>query len=238
MMLKLSVGQLALAVLACGVAARAISSPTPLWGVAILSSAVAVCSLALLGALFARGPRRASFAIAAACGWAYLFASLGPWASERIAPALVTGAAIDRLFNAIRRSDTIREMLHLQIEMQHLAMMRRRIARSTSDPQKDPEFLRVREEAEKLRSEIVRLGAIRERYVADTEADPDDPWSSWNRLDWGGPRTGHVPPSKPFRRIGHGLFAIAFALAGGAFGRFIAGRGAADEARPADPTTA
>jgi hypothetical protein len=246
MKLKHSIGQLALAVLACGVAIRAVTSPSRLWAAVVLSTALAACTLALVGALYARGPRRASCGGAAACGWIYLLVALGPWSREQVGPHLATGAAIDLLFGAVRSFDPTWDVMKLQQAQQDLEAEMQRMSKLAGGLQNDPGIVQPDGKwmggiqlkgdwMEVLQSRAEQLRVLRERYEADTAEDPGNRWAAWTRPAWISSNGGPASAWDTFQRIGHGLFAIAFALAGGAFGRFMAKPDPAEGGLPGHP---
>jgi hypothetical protein len=215
MKLKHSIGQLALAILGFGVAFRALTTPSALWGAIILSLALAICTLAAVGGFFARGPRQAAFGGAAICGWAYLFASLGPWAQEEVGPHLITSAAIDLLSTAIRGPSPTEKLLGLLKTRDELRLQMKLIVGTARNPQQDPAMQRMKGKYEVIQAALEKHGVPDDDAI---EVDRVDRWAVWTEPDLFMSTTAEVSASPNFQWIAHGTFAFA----GAAFGRFVA----------------
>lgn len=218
MKFKHSIGQLVLAIVGFGLIFRAVTAPSAIWGAVILSLALSICTLAAVGGLCARGPRRASYGGAAICGWAYLLVSLGPWAKEQIGPHLVTSAVID-LFSATVRgpAPTDEKLVTLLNTRDELRLTMKKVNRASGNSVQSKAMM------QRLEDEYQSIQAAVEKYgVQEDEAGGQDRWVAWTRPDLFLPTGADVSASPNFQRIGHSLFAIAFAFVGGAFGRFVA----------------
>lgn len=137
MKLKHSIGQLALVVLACGVAFRAIASPSALWAAVAFGLATAIGTLAPVGAACGRGRGRAACIGAATCGWAYLLAIYGPWTATEIGPRLPTNACIDLLYASIHRADPA-ESKEVALRRAERAMQMAKYRQLMTNAQLDP----------------------------------------------------------------------------------------------------
>ncbi len=94
-MFRFRLGAMMMVVLVLGVGFAAIRAGTPLWAAVFVTLALLVLSAATVGAALRRGRPRAAWGGFAFFGWVYLLLSLGPGASEALAPHLLTTHAID-----------------------------------------------------------------------------------------------------------------------------------------------
>jgi hypothetical protein len=82
-------------VLLFAVGVAALREADDLWASALFSLTLGILGVAALGAAFRRGRSRASYAGAAAFGWAYMALCFGPWATDAIRPHLATTRLLD-----------------------------------------------------------------------------------------------------------------------------------------------
>jgi hypothetical protein len=94
---RFSLGGLCALVLACGVALAAAKSPTEPWVNGTFSGALLVLGIALLGALFRRGPARVYWIGFAILGWGDMLLAFGPWCDSKVAPLLITKTVCEQL---------------------------------------------------------------------------------------------------------------------------------------------
>jgi hypothetical protein len=99
---RFSIAQLSAVVLVAGFIFAAAHSPTEPWANGAFSLALLVLGLALLGALFRRGPGRAYWRGFALLGWGYMMVAFGPWCDSHIAPLLITKTIGEWLHGSFR----------------------------------------------------------------------------------------------------------------------------------------
>ncbi len=184
--IRISVAGLMGIVLFCG-AGFAASAPSRLVASAMFSAALLI--LGLVTALSRRGRRgsRPFWRGFAACGWAYLLISCGPWFRTEVGPYLITTAALDLAY-----------------------------PRLLADP-----------------SKVADYAILRITYPIESQ------WKVWRGVDQHIDRSirnsdYNVSASASYLRIGHSLFSIVFAYAGGYVAVLLAARDATDD-RPPPP---
>jgi hypothetical protein len=94
---KLSISALMSVVLFTGIGFAALSHPTRLWAALLLNLAGAISTVAILPALFARGPRRAFWAGFAIAGWISLIMNSGSYVGAD--SETLPNAALDILYS-------------------------------------------------------------------------------------------------------------------------------------------
>jgi hypothetical protein len=94
---RVSIAGLMAVVLFCGIGIAAIRSASPLWAGVVMLATLGVMASAILGAIFRRGERRASWVGFALFGWGYLTLAFAPWFSTEVKPMLATSTGIDAL---------------------------------------------------------------------------------------------------------------------------------------------
>jgi hypothetical protein len=89
-MRRFSIATLMAVVLVCGVAVAALRDASDTWAGILLGLTLLMLGIAMIGVLHRRGTRRAFWQGFALFGWCYLALTTGPWASEQVGPRLPT----------------------------------------------------------------------------------------------------------------------------------------------------
>jgi hypothetical protein len=104
---RFSIASLMAFVVLLAVGMAAMRNPTKLWASLLLSIALVVLAIALLGSLFGHGLRRSFWSGFAICGWLYLIVSCAPWFTTEIAPFLFTTACLDLIYPHVAAPEQI-----------------------------------------------------------------------------------------------------------------------------------
>jgi hypothetical protein len=103
--LRFSIASLVGTVAICAVGLACLMFASTPWAGMLLSVTLAALTLALLGVLYRRGERRASWAGFALCGWTYMTLSFGPWFTDYVRPRLVTTNLLEWAYPQLIPSD-------------------------------------------------------------------------------------------------------------------------------------
>jgi hypothetical protein len=200
---KLTIAALMGFVLFAAVAFAALARPSQLAAALLFSGATVVLTIAIIGALFARGPQRAFWAGFAIGGWMYLLMQYGPFFDTAVGPYTFPTAALDVLYDAI--SPPVPQNMPPPTS----AMPGMQMAMPGSGGAPGPGGYGVM---------AGRMGS----YGA-----PPSPsaWDAWTEVDRGRIWNGTRAPMT-FFRIGHSFLCVLAGLAAGLLGRSWAGRAA------------
>ena len=190
--LRVSIAALLGGIALFGVAFTALIHPSPLWGNTFYSLTLGTLTIAVLAAIYGRGRRRAFWVGFSTCGWAYFLAIFGPEPISHAEPNLVTTAILEILYPY-----TIPRAVPGSAQAQAPAPLiasARRVAKTHGDG-----------------GTVILTGAFGGGGKAPVV--PPTPWEIWTTSD----RTMMFNQARPkvFRKIGHSMFCLLFALAGG-----------------------
>jgi hypothetical protein len=199
---RFSIASLLAWVALLGLGIAALRSGSPLWANAWFSLAIGALTVAILAAVYRRGSRRAYWVGFASCGWVYMLLALGPWNESLVGPYLVTTAVLDLLYPHVVPPDAPAPA-----------------AGGTTTTPAPSAMVRAGQGGMKVWL-TGGFGGMAAPFP------PRSPWASWTETDREtgfGTRLGGVSYSIPFsfRRIGHSLFCLLAALAGGALTRHL-----------------
>jgi hypothetical protein len=96
--LRFSIAGLLVFILAAALGLAALSRPSCLWASATFSLLLLFLTVALIGALYRRGHKRAFWTGFLTCGSLYVVLSLAPWFDSHVGPRLITTAMLDLLY--------------------------------------------------------------------------------------------------------------------------------------------
>ena len=188
---RVSIAALLAGIALFGVAFTALIHPSPLWGNAFYSLTLGTLTIAVLAAIYGRGRRRAFWVGFSTCGWAYFLAIFGPEPISHAEPNLVTTAILDILYPYT---------------------IPRVVPGSAQAPAPTPSIASAKRLARTSAGGgmVVLAGAFGGGGKAPV---PPTPWEIWTTSD----RTMMFTQARPkvFRKIGHSMFCLLFALAGG-----------------------
>src|SRR5687768_12663439 len=98
---RVSIAGLMAVVLFASIGCAALFRPSRLWAAVLMTGAVGLLVVAIIGAAHGRGPRRAFWSGFAIAGWAYILIHYGPWLSSQ-GPHLLPNALIELLHASIK----------------------------------------------------------------------------------------------------------------------------------------
>ena len=192
--------RVSIAALLAGIALFAVSFttliyPSPLVANAYHTLTLGILTIGILGAIYSRGRRRAFWVGFSTCGWAYFLAVFGPEPISHVGPNLVTESILDIIYphtipRSVAGAALIRPPAPQAAPVSRLAMM-------TNWPGMISEKV--------ILTEGLRGGGP--PFV------PPTPWEIWTTPDRATQSIQKSP--RMFRRIGHSMFCLLFALIGG-----------------------
>jgi hypothetical protein len=208
--IRLSIATLLAGIALFGVAFTALIHPSPLWGNAAYSMTLATLTIAVLAAIYGRGPRRAFRVGFSTCGWVYFLAIFGPEPLSNFGSNLVTTAILDIFYPYTTprigggAALTPARQLYDEVVDDGSIILAGAFGGGPAVPPP------VRET---LMAQRVRAGA----FGGVPAVPPPTPWEIWTKPD----RTTRFKQSSPliYRQIGHSMFCLIFALIGGVLTR-------------------
>jgi hypothetical protein len=193
---RISIAALLAGIALFGVAFTALIHPSPLWGDAFYSMTLATLTIAVLAAVYGQGPRRAFWVGFSTCGWAYFLAIFGPEPLSHFGSNLITTAILDIIYPyTIPRIGGGAALIP-----------------APSDLPEAPSRLARRSGGGGM---IILAGAF--AGAAGPPIPPPTPWEIWTKPD----RATRFNQASPrmYRRIGHSMACLIFALIGGILAR-------------------
>ncbi len=198
-MFRFRLGAMMLVVLVLGVGFAAIRAGTPLWAAVCVTLALLVLSAATVGAALRRGRPRAAWGGFAFFGWVYLLLSLGPGASEALAPHLLTTHAIEAFLDLAMPEPKLRPYYRV--------LMRPARETDTVVGSTIVRPVRAAGDSDETAPSRAATAVMRPVVQAFPVAVPASPIVRWLRLS---PKS-----SRPaLFRIGHALFTLLIGLVG------------------------
>ena len=197
---RFSIASLLAWVALLGVGVAALRSGAPLWASFLFSLAIGTLTVAILAGVYRRGKRRAFWVGFASCGWVYLLLALGPWSESLVAPFLITTAILDLIYPKVVPPPAI----------------------PSAPPGNGPAPSAMAQPG-RWRITVLKTGGFGGPV---TPSPPRSRWATWTETDRElgfvaqvGVTSTSIPDS--FYRIGHSLFCLLAALAGGVMTRYL-----------------
>lgn len=199
-------------VVAVGVAA--LRSGSEDWAGIVLTLTLGLLGAAVLGAIYRTGPRRAFWVGFALFGWGYLALTYAPWFGSEVGPRLATTRGLDLLFARLHPQQPQAAWVTGSVTPYQFYNA------SPNSP------------ATTLNQYLVAGSPAGTTTTNATGSPPGATWQAatpttggtWQAASqpaglifWASP-----PDPEPFRRIGHGLFALLAAWIGGRLARYFA----------------
>jgi len=192
---RVSIAGLLAGIALFGVGFAALLHPAPLWRNGLFSITMATLTIAVLAAIYRRGPRRAFWVGFATCGWVYFLAIWGPAPVSNIGVHLVTRAILDIVYPFT------------------LPAAGGQAASSPIDPvDSPPRLARTR-----AGGSIIFAGAF---GGGGPPAPAQTAWQVWTTPDRSMRNSIQGSP-QDFSQIGESLFCLVIATAGGVLTRFL-----------------
>jgi hypothetical protein len=193
---RVSIAGLMVVVLISALGVAALKAATPLWASIVLTTTLALLGLAILGAMFRSGDRRAFWAGFAVFGWGYLTLAFGPWFATEIEPKLATSLAIARMHEKLHPGPSqTSAILGVNLNTWNSTVVQAGNVRMTQ--------------------------GVQNLQFTTTGAQAGGPGTPLSIVLTTMPTT--APNQAEFARIGHALFALLAAFVGGVAARWFAG---------------
>jgi hypothetical protein len=234
--LRFSIASLLMLILVTGLGLAALRSPSRLWAGVLINLDLAVLTIAVIGAIYRRGAKRAYWLGLALGGWLYFILGFCPWFTTELGPQLLTTALLDILYPRVAPSG---EQENLAPANQPLVMPPAPPApvgvlyTAPPAPQPAPSPSAPMGPAPPIGAPTgAASGVIATPPISwsvgtpasaptmawtATPLPPRDPWSLWtepDRTSGVGATVGSIAMVSPdaFRRIGHALFTLLIGL--------------------------
>jgi hypothetical protein len=228
---RFSIASLLVLILVTGLGLAALRSPSWLWAGVMINLDLAVLTIAVLGAIYRRGTKRAYWLGLALGGWIYFSLGFCPWLTTELGPQLLTTALLDILYPRVTLSEE-----RVQPVLPYLP-------RGPQPGDVGPLPLQPAAPPSAAMMPAPTPAAPPQNFLNPSSAwspdvPPRDPWSAWTEPDRSsgvGMAVGNVVLVSPeaFRKIGHALFTLLIALIAAEAARSFASARLATRTRPA-----
>ncbi|MBI3465756.1 MAG: hypothetical protein HY000_22290 [Planctomycetes bacterium] len=215
--LRFSLLGLMVAVVLAAVACAALRYASELWASAVLTAAIGMLLVSVLGMVLRRGPVRAFWFGFTLFGSAYLILVFAPWCSVNVRPQLVTSKVLAYLHPRLQTAGS--PLLHYGFRV--IGRPGHRLAVSVDGGTPTVESLDVT-----IGQQLVATLGDSD-VVSSVAFSPDGrllaPGTGHRMIVWGLASTQR-PTWEHFERVGHSLFGLLVALVGGVLARYMFAR--------------
>jgi hypothetical protein len=223
-MWKRSIAGLMALVVFIAVGVAALARPSRLWAAALVSGVLVTLAIAVIGAVLTRGPRRAFWTGFAVAGLGYVVIHYAPLLVAWAGPSTLSTTALDLLYTVVESPEPPRGTTTVAYKMAMMKSATGSVAGMGGGPVMGGGMAGPG-------GGMARTGrVVRQRPVPVPYS-----WASWTEVDTTQYWSGSISPPLSFYRVGHALFALLIALAGGTIGRRMARPDGAED-RVGSPT--